>query len=70
MPFKDQTAGISTEQLSKGAVAVLVYPACGALLFAFQRALLDFPQPSSPAIGALMQNLAKARCASESEFGL
>ena len=33
-------------------VAILVYLACCALLFAFQRSLIYFPQPPSPANGA------------------
>jgi pimeloyl-ACP methyl ester carboxylesterase len=38
-------------------VAIVVYLACCALLFAFQRSLIYFPQPPSPANGASMFTL-------------
>jgi pimeloyl-ACP methyl ester carboxylesterase len=49
---------MSRSLLMLAAAAILVYLACCALLFAFQRSLIYFPQPPSPAIGAT--NLALA----------
>ena len=43
---------MSRSLLMLAVVAVLVYLACCALLFAFQRSLIYFPQPPSPANGA------------------
>lgn len=43
---------MSRSLLMLAIVAILVYLACCALLFAFQRSLIYFPQPPSPAIGA------------------
>jgi len=44
---------MSRSLLMLAVVAILVHLACCALLFAFQRSLIYFPQPPSPTIGVL-----------------
>jgi uncharacterized protein len=51
---------MSRSLLMLAIVAILVYLACCALLFAFQRSLIYFPQPPSPAIGAANFTLTSA----------